>query len=96
MMYFDLRDDDSVVIEISSLELTIRLLNGHSMPQLVTEISTITGTMSPLPKWTQEGAIIGLEGGTKEVQKVRKGFLYYYMAYILAHLFDPSLRLSRN
>ena len=89
MMFFDLRDDDAVVVEIwgSSLKgetqllpisrsSTIaypnrycfqsgRILHGKSMLDLITEITAITGRMKPLPQWTQQGAVAGLEGGTE-------------------------------
>jgi sulfoquinovosidase len=67
MMYFDMRDDDSVVLEISAMALKLRIINGEDVKSIVRSISEITGRMSPLPAWTQEGAIIGLEGGTDEV-----------------------------
>lgn len=97
-MYFDLRDDDAVIVEIwgSSLkgkksDLSIahfeshllsfqlliivikiyihfplgRILFGRSMLDLITEITAITGRMKPLPQWSQQGAVAGLEGGTE-------------------------------
>lgn len=75
LMFFDARDDDSVVIEVCSNEMKLRILDGDSIPALIKEISTITGRMSPLPSWTQEGAIIGLEGGSYEVSKVIRNLM---------------------
>ena len=69
MMFFDTRDDDAIVIEVWSREISGRILYGKSIPELVTEITAITGRMKPLPDWTQNGAIIGLEGGTNHVNE---------------------------
>lgn len=64
MMYADMRDDDSVIIEVWSNELTMRIIHGESVYEIVTQITEVTGRMSAFPSWTQEGAIIGLEGGS--------------------------------
>lgn len=65
MMFFDLRDDDAVIVEIWGSSLKGRILHGKSMLELITEITAITGRMKPLPQWTQQGAVAGLEGGTE-------------------------------
>jgi len=65
--FFDTRDDDSVVIEVWGQQMTGRILHGRSMLDLITEITAYTGRMQAPPTWTQQGAIIGLEGGTEEV-----------------------------
>ena len=50
------------------------------MLDCITEITEYTGRMQSLPQWTQQGAIIGLEGGTQDVlnklesiQQVKRG-----------------------
>lgn len=68
MTFFDLRDDDSVVIETWSTSIRGRVLYGTSLLQLVTEMTSYTGRMAPLPDWTQHGAILGLQGGTQTVR----------------------------
>ena len=68
MMFFDTRDDDSIVIEVWSNEISGRILYGKDIPDLVREITAVTGRMQSLPEWTQHGAIVGLEGGTEHVQ----------------------------
>lgn len=40
---------------------------GNSYYELIERISSITGRMKALPRWTQLGAIIGLEGGSAAV-----------------------------
>jgi len=67
MMFFDLRDDDAVIVEVWGSSLKGRIIYGRSMLDLITEITAITGRMKPLPDWTQQGAVAGLEGGTAEV-----------------------------
>ena len=77
-MYFDLRDDDAVVVEIWGTQLSGRILYGaNGMLDLITEITVVTGRMSPLPDWTQVGAVVGLEGGTQEVTE--------HVDHLLAH-----------
>ena len=66
-MFFDLRDDDAVVVEVWGMAMKGRILNGESLLDLVKEITEVTGRMKPLPSWTQTGAVVGLEGGTTEV-----------------------------
>jgi alpha-glucosidase (family GH31 glycosyl hydrolase) len=61
MMFFDLRDDDAVIVEVWGSSLKGRILYGRSMLELITEITAITGRMKPLPAWTQQGAVAGLE-----------------------------------
>jgi alpha-glucosidase len=67
MMFFDTRDPGSIVIEVWGDSITGRILFGHSMLDLITQITEYTGRMQPLPAWTQTGAVVGLEGGTEEV-----------------------------
>lgn len=69
MTFFDLRDDDSVVIEAWSHSLRGRILYGSSLLSLITEITAYTGRMKALPAWTQTGAIVGMQGGTEVVLK---------------------------
>jgi len=58
------------VLEVWSDEIEGRILNGNSIPDLVTEITSITGRMQPLPDWTQDGAVVGVEGGTEAVKSL--------------------------
>ena len=69
-MVFDLRVPDRIAVEAWSHELHGRILFGSSLPELLTEITELTGRMSPLPAWTQDGAIVALEGGTAHVRSI--------------------------
>eukprot|EP00602_Paraphysomonas_sp_CaronLab_P004374 CAMPEP_0185032268 /NCGR_PEP_ID=MMETSP1103-20130426/20220_1 /TAXON_ID=36769 /ORGANISM="Paraphysomonas bandaiensis, Strain Caron Lab Isolate" /LENGTH=825 /DNA_ID=CAMNT_0027568097 /DNA_START=78 /DNA_END=2555 /DNA_ORIENTATION=- len=68
-MFFDLRDDDSVVIEVWGTSMHGRIIDGDSWLDIVEEITCVTGRMPVPPAWTQQGAVVGLEGGTEEVKK---------------------------
>jgi len=106
MTFFDTRDDDSVVIEVLGESISGRILFGQSMLDLITEITALTGRMHPLPDWTQKGAIVGLEGGTKEITDISNRLLNNVIPVKLAgvwiqdwvglrHAFDGD-RLSWN
>ena len=69
IMFFDLRDSNAIVVELWGSELIGSILYGDNMLDLITEVTVLTGRMSPLPEWTQNGAIVGLEGGTDEVEE---------------------------
>jgi alpha-glucosidase len=70
MSFFDLRDDDSVVIEVWASHLQARLIYASTLLDCITEVTAYTGRMAPLPGWTQDGAIIGLQGGTSVVNSI--------------------------
>lgn len=46
-----------------------RVLYGNGMLDIISELTEYTGRMQPLPDWTQEGAIIGLQGGSAKVKE---------------------------
>ena len=49
MMFFDLRDDDAVVVEVWGSGITGRILNGGSPLSLITEVTAVTGEDSYFP-----------------------------------------------
>eukprot|EP01040_Poterioochromonas_malhamensis_P009899 gene9899-10754_t len=67
--FFDLREDDSVAVEVWSDRVRGRILYGNGMLDIISELTEYTGRMQPLPDWTQEGAIIGLQGGSAKVKE---------------------------
>jgi alpha-glucosidase len=67
IMFFDMRDDDAVVAELWGTKMKGRIMYGKSFLDIVTQITEVTGRMQPLPGWTQRGAVVGLEGGTRSV-----------------------------
>ena len=69
-MFFDLRKDDKVVVELWGLHLKGQFIHGNNILEIISEVSLITGRMKPLPAWSQQGAVIGLEGGSKGVENI--------------------------
>jgi alpha-glucosidase (family GH31 glycosyl hydrolase) len=69
LMYFDLRREGRVAIELWGQHMKGRIISGENLLNLISEISLITGRMKPLPDWTQGGSVIGLEGGSEEVEQ---------------------------
>ena len=72
-MFFDLRTPQKITVEIVGGHVLLgNIIYASSLPEIITEITLITGRMVPLPRWTQTGAIVGLEGGTKVVRNLSK------------------------
>ena len=64
----DFRESSSLIMTLwkcSSMNMSLVL--GKSMKQVVSGITHFVGRMKKLPKWTQEGAIVGLQGNQSEV-----------------------------
>ncbi|QBR92244.1 alpha-glucosidase [Nocardioides euryhalodurans] len=62
----DTRDDERVALEVWAPTLDAELTAGDSPADLVAERQVGAPT---LPGWTQEGAIVGMQGGTEEVRR---------------------------
>lgn len=67
---FDLKDENQVNVNHFGSEMVGRILYGSSMLDLIEGFTQFTGRMKALPDWLNEGAIIGLQGGTERVQSV--------------------------
>ena len=74
---FDMRPLQWIEVEIwdSCLEAiifkpTYGLTDNEKALDLITTLTTVTGRMKKLPDWTQNGAIIALQGGGSEAQRV--------------------------
>ena len=65
--FFDLTDPDGVEIKFFGTRMKVRILNGDTPLDLVREFTSYTGRMAPLPDWLNEGAVVGMQGGTTEV-----------------------------
>lgn len=68
---FDLRQADRVTIKLFSASMTGRVLAGNSMLDLIERFTEYSGRMRPLPDWFNEGAIVGMQGGTEKVQQIQ-------------------------
>ncbi len=60
----DLRQGDTIRIDQYSTELAWRVFAGASPLQVLTTATSYLGRLRPLPSWTQQGVILGMEGGT--------------------------------
>ncbi|MDX1615170.1 MAG: alpha-glucosidase, partial [Candidatus Promineifilaceae bacterium] len=67
---FDLRRDDRVQIALFATEMRGRILNGDSPTKLIETYTSYTGRMRPLPDWINQGAVVGLQGGTARVEAI--------------------------
>lgn len=64
---FDMEEPDRVEIKLFGRRMKGRILNGDTPLDLVEEYTAYTGRMDPLPDWLNEGAVVGIQGGTAEV-----------------------------
>jgi len=67
---FDLRDDTEISVRCYTDELVWRIIGGETPMERVESHTEYTGRMPALPDWLQEGAIVGLQGGTERVREV--------------------------
>ena len=67
---FDLSANDRVEIRLFNGEMTGRILAGSSMLELIERFTEFSGRMRPLPEWFNQGAIVGLQGGTDYVNGI--------------------------
>jgi len=49
--------------------LRLEMVVGHTLKETVRGLSAMAGRMKPLPKWTQEGAVVGLQGGQAKIMQ---------------------------
>ena len=62
---FDLSDDDSVRLTVQAPWVVGRILYGSTPLELIERYTQYAGRMKVLPDWLNEGAVVGLQGGTK-------------------------------
>jgi alpha-glucosidase len=67
---FDLRPSNHLEIRLFSKQMRGRILAGESFPQLIERYTAWAGRMRPLPDWFNEGATIGVQGGTAKVNAI--------------------------
>ncbi|KAI9266997.1 glycosyl hydrolases family 31-domain-containing protein [Sporodiniella umbellata] len=71
-MSFDLTESDRVSIRVDSSSLKGRILDGKTMLDLLEDYTSFTGRMTPLPDWTSDGIVVGIQGGKDKVKDVMK------------------------
>ena len=64
---FDLRENDRVRIRLFEGRMAGRILQGRRMLDVISALTEYTGRMPELPAWIQQGAIVGMQGGTQRV-----------------------------
>lgn len=67
---FDLTKDDAVSLNVFANQMTGRILYGENLLDLIEEFTVYAGRMKALPDWMNEGAILGLQGGTDIVRDI--------------------------
>jgi alpha-glucosidase len=67
---FDLRKPDRITIEVFHSQIQGRILFGKNPLSLIESYTEFSGRMKPLPQWTQQGAVIGIQGGPARILKV--------------------------
>lgn len=65
---FDLRNAERVSVNVFSNQMSGRILYGRSLLDLIEAFTVYSGRMKALPDWMNEGAILGLQGGTDRVR----------------------------
>lgn len=67
---FDFRDGDTATISIWSQRMNGSLFVGETPRETLQTATASMGRMSPLPDWTQEGAIVHLHGGSGQIRRL--------------------------
>lgn len=66
---FDMREDESLTIEVFSKEMQASFIGGKDVPSLVETYTNYSGRMRKLPEWSYKSAVIGMQGGTQIVRE---------------------------
>jgi len=66
---FDMRAADHFEIKVWSGRMTGQIMYGATPLDLIEAYSGYAGRMRALPDWTQNGVIVSVQGGTKEVRE---------------------------
>jgi alpha-glucosidase len=67
---FDFRSSDRVQISAFTATLSGRILYGNTPEDLISEYTHWAGRMRALPDWILSGAVVGIQGGTRQVQQI--------------------------
>ncbi|ETO15409.1 alpha-glucosidase [Reticulomyxa filosa] len=81
-MIFDLESDATAIrTELFSNETNVlsgRVIYGASPQQQIEQMTLVTGRSEPLPRWSLEGGILGIEGGQTFVMNTTLSLLTQY------------------
>lgn len=70
MSWFDLTAKDRLVTRLRGTEMRGHVLFGDKPRDIVEALTVYTGRMPALPAWINEGAVVGMQGGTERVREV--------------------------
>ncbi|MCA9772408.1 MAG: alpha-glucosidase, partial [Myxococcales bacterium] len=65
---FNFWDPDAIEIKLYGTEMVGQILHGASIPALIEAYTEYAGRMAPLPPWMDQGAVVGMQGGTDFVR----------------------------
>lgn len=66
---FDMSEADRIAIEVDAEQMRGRILSGRTPLELIETYTEYTGRMKALPDWVNDGAIVGLQGGSAAVRE---------------------------
>ncbi len=67
---FDFEKDASIQIDVFSHSIEGGMILGSEPKSIITDYTKFSGRMKPLPDWVNNGAIIGMQGGTERVFEI--------------------------
>ncbi|HIK06028.1 MAG TPA: alpha-glucosidase [Trichormus sp. M33_DOE_039] len=67
---FNLRDAQIATIRVASSCMQGRILGGETILEMIELYTNYVGRMPPLPDWVNQGAIVGMQGGTELVRRI--------------------------
>lgn len=67
---FDFRPKSHFSVSVYDSSLNLSLLFADSPLAIITEYTGISGRMRALPDWIHDGAVLGIQGGTKKVEGI--------------------------
>ncbi len=68
--WFDLTGSDRISARVAAKQMRGHVLFGEKPRDVIEVLTSFTGRMPKLPAWINEGAIIGMQGGTQRVREV--------------------------
>lgn len=66
---FDFKKNGRIGIELFSASLKAQWISAENPKTLLKTFTEYSGRMKPLPEWSDQGAIIGMQGGSEAVRK---------------------------
>lgn len=67
---FDFREKDRVQICVFASRMRGQILGASTPEGLIEQYTRYSGRMRPLPEWINNGAVVGLQGGTDKVRGI--------------------------